>query len=280
MFRIATYATTLYFLHSKNMIQDLKGLTKYLRGLPAIKNPVLMAVWIYIGVMFLLAALKLAEGNLSLTAVFAVMGIVVALVLRGTLYLMNWMDRNSEKENQAPAVVPQPPPLVTPPDSPIEMRLPKITIGKYLLYAVSFLIGCIWLLRYPETLWTRWLAYPAALVLLALTGVMLYVTFYQNKERIVADRDGIEVRVAGEAPEKVNWSQVGTVKILKVEAKIKSTSALTRLVGTYFQLLDREGGELLKIDDPLAPSEAYQLFLDCIPTWTGLPVQRETEIRR
>jgi len=261
------------------MIQDLKGLTKYLRGLPAMKNPVLMAVWIYIGVMFLLAALKLVEGNLSLAAVFAVMGIVVALLLRGTLYLMNWMNRSSEKENQAPAVVTPPPPVVTPPDSPIEMRLPKITIGTYLLYAASFLIGCIWLFRYPETLWTRWLAYPAALVLLALTGVMLYVTFYQNKERIVADRDGIEVRVAGEAPERVNWSQVGTVKILKVEARIKSTSALTRLVGTYFLLQDREGGELLKIDDPLAPSEAYQLFLDCIPAWTGLPVHRETETR-
>ena len=109
---------------------------------------------------------------------------------------------------------------------------------------------------------------------------MVYVAFFQNKERIVADRDGIEVRVAGETPEKVSWSQVGTVKILEVRAKIKSTSALTRFVGTYFLLLDREGGELLKIDDPLAPSEAYQLFLDCIPAWTGLPVQRETETRR
>ena len=256
------------------------GFPKYPRGLPAMKNPVIIVVWIFIGVMLLLAALKLVEGKLHSAAIFALMGIVVFLLLNGTFYLMDWVDRKLEKGSQAPAVVTQPPPVVTPPDSPIEMRLPKITIGTYLLYAASFLIGCIWLLRYPETLWTRWLAYPAALVLLALTGVMLYVTFYQNKERIVADRDGIEVRVAGEAPERVNWSQVGTVKILKVEARIKSTSALTRLVGTYFLLQDREGGELLKIDDPLAPSEAYQLFLDCIPVWTGLPVQRETETRR
>lgn len=245
------------------------------------KSPVIIVVWIFIGVMLLLAALKLVEGRLYSAAVFALMGIVVFLLLNGTFYLMDWMDRKWEKGSQAPVVVTQPPRTVTPPDSPIEMRLPWETIiSQNLLYAAGFLFTCIWLLWYPETLWTRWLSYPAALVLLALTGVMLYVAFYQNKERIVADRDGIEVRVAGETPEKVSWSQVGTVKILTVEARIKSTSALTRSVGTYFLLLDRNGGELLKIDDPLAPSETYQLFLDCIPAWTGLPVQRETETRR
>lgn len=256
------------------------GFPKYPKGLPAMKNPVVIAVWIYVGVMLLLAALKLVEGKLSSAAVFALMGIVVVILLNGTLYLMDSVVRKSETASQAPAVTTEAPRAVTPPDSPIEMRLPKITIGIYLLYAAFFLIGCVMLLRYPDILWTRWISYPAAPVLLALMGVMLYVAFYQNKERIVADRDGIEVRVVGEILKKVSWSQVGTVKILEVETRIKSDSALTRLSGRYLLLQDREGGELWKIDEPLAPSEAYQLFLDCIPAWTGLPVQRETQTRR
>jgi len=255
--------------------------SKYLRGLRAMKHPVILLVWIFVGGMFFFAVLKLVEGKLHLAGIFAVMGIVVALLLNGSLYLSDWMLRKSEPATEAPPVATAPPREVTPPESPIEMRPSWETIlRRNLLYAAGFLFVSIWLLWYPQTLWTRWLAYPAALVLLALAGVVLYAAFHQKKERIVADREGVEVRLVGETPRKVKWSQVGTVKILEVRARTKFDSAMTRSSGTYFLLQDREGIELLKIEEPLAPSEAYQLFLDCIPAWARLSIQRETQTRR
>lgn len=256
------------------------GFLIYLNGLRTMKHPVILLVWIFIGAMFFLAVLKLVEGKLQLAGIFAVMGIVVALLLNGSLYLSDWMLRKSEPATEALPVVAPPPREVTPPESPIEMRHSWETImRRNLLYAAGFLFVGIWLLGYPQTLWTRWLAYPAALILLTLAGIVLYAASCQKKERIVADREGIEIRTGGEAPKKVHWNRVGTVKILEVRTRTKPDSPVTRVSGSYLLLQDREGIELLKVEEPLVPSEAYRLLLDCLPAWTGFPVQREKQTR-
>jgi len=78
------------------------GFSKYLRGLRAMKHPVILLVWIFVGGMFFLAVLKLVEGKLHLAGIFAVMGIVVAILLKGTLYLLHRMRRRFKRANQIP----------------------------------------------------------------------------------------------------------------------------------------------------------------------------------
>jgi membrane protein YdbS with pleckstrin-like domain len=164
----------------------------------------------------------------------------------------------------------------------IVMQVASTTLNETLSWALGFLIAAIGLVQFPDLLWKNWLSYPAAFVALLLVGVMILITTSQKLERVVADAHGMEVRTeirgASVVETKVNWGQVGAVKRVAVYMKRVSTSR-TRgpetPIRSEFVLLDREGGELLNIEDALDPPDKYKLFLESIPRWTGLPVQNE-----
>jgi hypothetical protein len=165
--------------------------------------------------------------------------------------------------------------VVPPQERRIELRNSG-AVANTGLYALSFLVSGIAMLVFPDLLRTRWLSYPVGFILLLLGGLCVYITWNQKKEVIIADRNGIEVRAAGQMIDKVEWSQVGTVKILTIEYR-RSRTAIATSKDRYFLLEDRSGNELFRAEAPLDPPEAYKLFLDSVPSWTGLKILHETE---
>lgn len=173
----------------------------------------------------------------------------------------------------------------------IVMQVAGATLSSTLYWAVGFFLTSVGLVECPGALWTRWLSYPAAFVALLLMGLMLVITMSQKLERVVADSSGIRVitetrgltdseilggrtRDLTKPETTVGWGQVGAVK--RVEVKMRRVSrqqTSTTLVRREFVLLDREGNELLNIEEPLDPPDRYQRFLESIPRWTGLQVQ-------
>jgi len=61
-------------------------------------------------------------------------------------------------------------------------------------WAVGFLLSAVGLARSPDVLWTRWLVYPVAAILLFLSVVVVTGVMGKWKERIVANAVGVEIR--------------------------------------------------------------------------------------
>jgi hypothetical protein len=239
-------------------------------------GPVMFFLYAYVAVMLLLAAMKLLQGKSESALSLALMGIVVALLAGGVKYIYDSMTHREALASQAPAAAVEPPKPVTPPDRPIEMRPAEGESGDKLLYAVGFLLAGLGMLVFPDMLWSRWLAYPAALVLLVLSGFSFHMTYGLKNQTLVADGKGIEIREKGEVIDKIAWSDVGTVKIQVIEHR-KSTRSVAVEKDRNFLLLDRSGELVLTIAEPLTPPESYRLFLNCIPSWTGLTVEHEVK---
>jgi len=171
---------------------------------------------------------------------------------------------------------------------PIMMQVSGKAIDEPLRWAVGCLFGAIFLAQYPDTLWKWWLSYPAALLLTIVVIVVLLVVMGQKFERIVADSSGIEVRtearnVVSTSEAKVAWRDVGAVKLIDYylnSATQNDRNKPDRFVQTQLVLFDHEGKELLKLDDPLAPPQAYKRFLESIPIWTKLNIQKEKAVNK
>lgn len=242
------------------------------------KSPVAILVYAYVAVMFLLAVVKLLHGKTESAISFALMGVVVALLIGSVLYVYESMNRREqaaiEAAGKAPAAAVQPAKPVTPPDRPIEMRPASGSFAEEFIISLGFLMACIGLLIFPDVLWTRWLSYPVALVLLIVSGASFSSTWAVRNKTIAADRSGLEIRVKGKIVEKIAWTDIGMVMTLKIEHR-KSNSAIATSTSRYLVMENRGGEEIFRIDEPLTPPEAYVLFLECIPSWTGLKVRRE-----
>jgi hypothetical protein len=150
-----------------------------------------------------------------------------------------------------------------------------------LITSICFLVFSVALGLYPDLLWTRWLSYCAAPVALGVVGVLLWETLGNELERVVADSSGVRmlnVRVP-EPITEVAWRDVGAVKTKTVLVGGVTHRSGTGTTRHELVLLDRQGEELLKVDDPLEPPDRYQRFLESIPRWTGLQVQETLETK-
>ena len=171
---------------------------------------------------------------------------------------------------------------------PIMMQVSGKAIDEPLRWAVGCLFGAIFLAQYPDTLWKWWLSYPASSLLTIVVIVVLLVVMGQKFERIVADSNGIDVRtearnVVSTSEAKVAWRDVGAVKMIDYylnSATQYDRNKPDRFVQTQLVLFDHEGKELLKLDDPLAPPQAYKRYLESIPIWTKLTIQKEKVVNK
>ena len=183
-------------------------------------------------------------------------------------------------------------------DSTAERIVMQVTGGKVndtLMWALGFFLSAVGIIECPDALWTKWLSYPASFVLLILMALMLYIAMGQKLERVVADSSGITVltdtsrinipeyadaetrKAMAEPDERIEWKQVAAVKRIEVRRKTVTShrnSLENDKTRHEFVLFDHEGKELLKIEEPLAPSDRYQRFLESIPRWTGLKVEQ------
>jgi hypothetical protein len=227
------------------------------------------------GVLIVMALVKVVQGNaLSEEVPVCVMGLIGIALAAGTWHFIGQQQQLArEQPPQAPAAVEQPAMVVRPPAS-IELHQSGGSVLSLYGYALCFLFAAGWLVRYPDTLRTGWLSYPAAAVMLVLAVGAVLIALSQRDVRYVADANGIEIR-RPQTSERVAWKDVATVKEVERWRK-RYRSALTDFLGRHLAFEDREGEELLRLED-VAPAEAYQRLLESIPAWTGHPVQHETE---
>jgi hypothetical protein len=145
--------------------------------------------------------------------------------------------------------------------------------------AVVALAAGVGLFRAPDILWTKWLAWPAAAVAI-LIGVMIVLAAYDHKHTVVrADANGIS-ETSRWSKKELAWTQVG--KLVRVRRTRREYSQVnrrysTRTSGFTWVLSDRDGRELMKIDEDMVPAEGLQRLLRYVPTRTGLPVEERTE---
>ena len=246
----------------------------------AMKNPMFLLLWVCSAVGLVLAYYKFQDRQWTPAIFLLLISLSVICMTVWLLQLLHRVQVPSEAEQSIASAVTQ--------NGPILMQISGKALGETFTWAICFLIGAIAVVQYPDLLWKWWLAYPAACVLMVLVAVMLVVVMAQKFELIVADSNGIEVstearNVVSSTEEKVAWRDVGAVKIvdlyIKATGKQYTNMRTDRFNRTELVLLDHNGKELLKLEVPLAPAGAYQRFLESIPVWTNLAIQKETVVQ-
>jgi len=238
-----------------------------------IKNPMFLLLCLPSVAALVLAFFKMLRREWFPAGLLFVIGVGVILM---SVWLLRWLNRL-----EIPIEAAQSGAAVAAPAGPIVMQLSGETVGSTLVWAAGFPIGAIGLVQFSDILWKWWLSYSAAVVLMLLMAVVFLIAMNQKFERIVADSNGIEVRTEMRGlslpDKKVAWRDVGAVK--RVDVYVRKTKGPDNLVRCEFVLLSREGVELLNLEDPLGPPQAYERFLDSIPVWTNLAVQKDRVTR-
>lgn len=237
------------------------------------KNPMFLLLCLPSVGALVLAFFKALRRQWFPAGLLFVIGVGVILM---SVWLLRELNRLEIPIEQAQSGV-----AMAAPAGPIVMQLSGETVGSTLFWAVGLLIGAIGLVQFPDILWKWWLSYPAAVVLMLLMALAFSIAVNQKIERIVADSNGIEVRteVRGLSTprKKVAWRDVEAVK--RVDVYVRKMKGPDNFMRCEFVLLNREGVELLNLEDPLGPPQAYQRFLESIPVWTGLAVQKQRVTR-
>jgi hypothetical protein len=166
----------------------------------------------------------------------------------------------------------------------IIMKMSKQERNDTLFWVIGCLYGAVWLVYAPDILWRWWIAYPAALLLLLLVPVILLAFMGQDLIRIAADAQGIEVRTESRSitkvDQKVAWRDVATIKIIEYWAKEPNAPVSSQLHNKFIKrelvLMGPDGKDLLRLADPLDPPQAYQRFLNSVPVWTKLTIEKES----
>lgn len=161
----------------------------------------------------------------------------------------------------------------------VELRHPANSVVMMGVGAVVAFLMAMALFRGPDILFTKWLSWPAAAVAFV-AGVMISFAAYEQKTKVLrADLNGLREESRWSSKEAA-WTQVGKVVRLKRTHREYSQTMKrysTRTVGYTWVLSDRNGEELIKIDEEMEPREALQRLLRYIPGRTGLAVEERTE---
>jgi hypothetical protein len=240
------------------------------------KDPVFILIWICSVVAVVLAYFKCMHQQWVPAVFLFVIGVSVILMSIWLLRFLNQQEITIATGQSVPELVSQ--------SGTIIMKISRQERNDTLLWVVGCLYGAVWLVYAPDILWRWWVSYPAALLLMLLVPFMLFAFMGQDLERIIADSQGIEVRSESRSvttvTQKVVWRDVDAIKMIEYWAKEPNKAVTSQLHSKFIKrelvLLGRDGRELLQLADPLDPPRAYQRFLDSIPLWTKLAIQKET----
>ena len=161
----------------------------------------------------------------------------------------------------------------------VELRHPAGSAWMMMIGAVISFGFSVGLYRAPDILWTRWLAWPAAAALFV-AGVLISLAAYDHKHTVLrADANGMRETSRWTAKE-LAWTQVG--KIVRLRRTVREYSQTnrryrTRTAAFTWVLSDRNGTELMKIDEAMEPAEALNRLLRYIPTRTGIAAEQKEE---
>lgn len=237
-------------------------------------HPIAMAAGAAAVVTILFAVARISRGDWTGGVAFAVLALVFGAIVPN---VQTVVDRilSQPPPSPSPTAVAEPVRAASLPIGPIELKYSNSTRSSAIFWVIGFAAGAVILFIYPDLLWRRWLAYPAAVVALLIAGVMLFIVWQESKERIVADATGVKVGSNSLDQRSVTWAEVETVRILELWTRSKSGNTLPRFISSHLVFEDKTGKELLKIEEPLVPEDRYRVFLDAVPGWTGRPVVRE-----
>jgi uncharacterized membrane protein (UPF0136 family) len=239
------------------------------------KNPVFILVLICGVVAMVLAYLKLMNNQWFPASMLFAIGVSVILM---SIWLLRFLH-----SQEIPIAISQSVSEMVSQTGTIMMKMSKQERNDTLFWVVGCLYGAVWLVYAPDILWRWWISYPAAFLLILLVPILLFAFMGQDLVRIVADAQGIEIRTESRSitkvDQKVAWRDVAAIKIIEYWAKEPNAPVYSQLHNKFIErelvLLDREGKELLQLDDPLDPPQAYQRFLDSVPVWTKLTIRKE-----
>lgn len=132
------------------------------------------------------------------------------------------------------------------------------------------------LFRYPDVLWTRWIAWPVGVLGILVAVVLLLEMPHHLKKRFRVNEQGIEIAFKGDV-KRVMWSEVKAIKDVRKYRKEykKGWPNYRRLTNHYISLRDAKGEELLKIEYDWEPREQLEKLVEYAPARTKLEIQPE-----
>ncbi|MFN0182239.1 MAG: hypothetical protein ACKVQR_00330 [Aquabacterium sp.] len=166
-----------------------------------------------------------------------------------------------------------------PPNAPIEMRLATTTVWSTVAWMVVLALGSVLLFSQPDVLWTRWLTWTVAVVLALLSALAALFVWSEARSRVVASASGLEWHNGLSLQKRITWAEVGSVRLVEHWTKtsgssgFKGAASTTHLARRTLQFLDRQGAALMDFEEPLRPADAYAVFLQAVPVWSGHEVR-------
>jgi hypothetical protein len=111
----------------------------------------------------------------------------------------------------------------------------------------------------PETLWTRWLAWPVAVAMLFGSALAVFSAWANWLVGLVATAGGVSYLDGTGYLKQSSWQQVGTVRLMRYcgrRATQQGPNAPTSRVleRETLQLLDKAGASQRVVDAPLRPA--------------------------
>jgi len=262
------------------------------------KDPAFILLWLCCGASFVLAYLKVMSRQWLSAAFLLFIGASVVLMTVWVLYSLKHLESPIEPYRSAAGTATQ--------DGPITMHRSKPETNKPLIWAFGLMVIAIVSVLNPGTGWQRVLYYVGDLLLIVVIAFMMVLARGKLVDRVVADVNGVVIQNkitdsvslgddrADMSPEeheeleeirhetKVVWREVGAVKMVRVYGRrVESRGAGDHKEFKRRELVfyDHKGKAMMRLQDPLAPEEAYRRFLDAIPHWTNLTIQEASETK-
>ncbi len=160
--------------------------------------------------------------------------------------------------------------LPAPSAQPIGLVLPRGAEWHPLVWGAVLLLGALLLFSDPEVLGSRWLAYPAGVVLLIVGPILMAVGWPVPDGRLIIDPQGLE-RQDKIGVARLAWSTVSAVQIeTRFYSDVYRSASSRRSVSLV--VLDAQGQTFLREAVPLKPLLEYQRLLASLPAWSGRPL--------
>lgn len=201
--------------------------------------------------------------------------IVFALLCWGAWLVYQRMSRNFDRGFDAAAQRWEQAQQASPSPAPVRLVILNGVDWFSMNWGVFVVLAALALASSPETLWTRWLAWPAALVMLAVGGALVAAGWPKPNQVLEVGPAGVTLHTgtsdAGEAQRR-SWAQIERTAILR-----RTSSAVNRNPPRDEKLVFFEAGgkRFVAIEVPMKLDDEWNRLLQSLRAWSGRPLQSE-----
>lgn len=152
-------------------------------------------------------------------------------------------------------------------NEPIELVIPRGTDWFFMNWGIFIALLGIGLVFNPEVLWTRWLAWPAAVLLLVIGPIGVFAGWPSPDGKLTVTPAGIRLQLDGPA-ESIAWADMAPVQLVRPSRHRTGDARRNKL---RFQ---RSNGQTIAaLDVPGGPFDAaWTRLMDSLPHWSGREV--------